>query len=118
MRWFRSILKRAKPAEGKRWGGARGHDRLPADLQSSEGGDCPGRVRGDALVAEVLNLGIVIIGMIAYVFDLLRRWLEQTLVPWKGKRNPPRRNHDDDHGIEALACRTDDGMARCMSVGG
>ncbi len=37
------------------------------------------------MVTEVVNLGIVIIGMIAYVFDLLRRWLEQALLPWKGK---------------------------------
>ena len=43
------------------------------------------RLGSDALVTEVANLGIVIIGMIAYVFDLLMRWLEQALLPWKGK---------------------------------
>ena len=42
----------------------------------------------DALVTAVVNLGIVITGMIAYVFDLLVRWLEQALLPWKGKMEP------------------------------
>jgi taurine transport system permease protein len=37
------------------------------------------------LVTEVVILGILIIGAIAYVFDLGMRWLERTLVPWKGK---------------------------------
>jgi taurine transport system permease protein len=36
------------------------------------------------LVTEVVILGIIIIGMIAYAFDLVMRWLERTLVPWKG----------------------------------
>jgi taurine transport system permease protein len=36
------------------------------------------------LVTEVVILGIVIIAMIAYAFDLVMRWLERTLVPWKG----------------------------------
>ena len=37
------------------------------------------------LVTEVVIVGILIIGAIAYVFDLGMRWLERTLVPWKGK---------------------------------
>ncbi|MCI0429327.1 MAG: ABC transporter permease subunit [Rhodospirillales bacterium] len=37
------------------------------------------------LVTEVVVLGIVVIGAIAYLFDLFMRWLERTLVPWKGK---------------------------------
>jgi taurine transport system permease protein len=37
------------------------------------------------LVTEVVILGIVIIGVIAYAFDLLMRWLEHALVPWKGQ---------------------------------
>ena len=39
----------------------------------------------DFLVTEVVILGIVIIGLIAYMFDLLMRWIEKTAVPWKGK---------------------------------
>lgn len=37
------------------------------------------------LVTEVVVLGIVIIGLIAYLFDLLMRWIEHVTVPWKGK---------------------------------
>jgi taurine transport system permease protein len=37
------------------------------------------------LVTEVVILGIVVIGVIAYLFDLFMRWLERALVPWKGK---------------------------------
>ncbi len=37
------------------------------------------------LVTEVVILGILIIGLIAYMFDLLMRWIESIAVPWKGK---------------------------------
>ena len=37
------------------------------------------------LVTDVVIMGIVVIGIIAYLFDLLMRWLERKLVPWKGK---------------------------------
>ena len=37
------------------------------------------------LVTEVVILGIVLIGVVAYLFDLFLRWMEQVLVPWKGK---------------------------------
>jgi taurine transport system permease protein len=37
------------------------------------------------LVTEVVILGIVLIGIIAYAFDLFLRWLEIVLVPWKGR---------------------------------
>lgn len=30
-------------------------------------------------------MGIVIIGIVADLFDLLRRYIERLLVPWKGK---------------------------------
>ena len=30
-------------------------------------------------------MGIVVIGVIAYLFDLLMRWVERKLVPWKGR---------------------------------
>ncbi|MFQ5754900.1 MAG: ABC transporter permease subunit [Acidiferrobacterales bacterium] len=39
----------------------------------------------DFLVTDVTILGIVVIGAIAYVFDLLMRYLERAFVPWKGK---------------------------------
>ena len=27
----------------------------------------------------------VVIGVVAYMFDLLMRWVERMLVPWKGR---------------------------------
>jgi taurine transport system permease protein len=37
------------------------------------------------LRTDVVILGIIAIGFVAYVFELLMRWLERRLVPWKGK---------------------------------
>ncbi|MDX6750286.1 ABC transporter permease subunit [Geminicoccaceae bacterium 1502E] len=37
------------------------------------------------LVTEVVILGIIVIGLIAYLFDLFMRWLETLFVPWKGR---------------------------------
>jgi taurine transport system permease protein len=37
------------------------------------------------LVTDVVIMGIVVIGVLAYLFDLLMRRLERTLVPWKGR---------------------------------
>jgi taurine transport system permease protein len=37
------------------------------------------------LVTDVVIMGIVVIGMLAYLFDLLMRQLERTLVPWRGR---------------------------------
>ncbi len=39
----------------------------------------------DFLVTDVAIMGIVVIGAIAYLFDLLMRYVERWLVPWKGK---------------------------------
>jgi taurine transport system permease protein len=39
----------------------------------------------DFLVTDVTILGIVVIGFVAYLFDLLMRWIEKVVVPWKGK---------------------------------
>jgi len=30
-------------------------------------------------------MGIVVIGAVAYLFDLLMRYVEYLVVPWKGK---------------------------------
>jgi len=30
-------------------------------------------------------MGIFVIGVIAYLFDLLMRYIERLVVPWKGK---------------------------------
>lgn len=39
----------------------------------------------DFLDTDVVIMGVVMIGIIAYLFDLLMRFLETRLVPWKGK---------------------------------
>lgn len=36
------------------------------------------------LRTDVVIMGIVVIGVIAYLFDLLMRWVEHRAVPWKG----------------------------------
>jgi taurine transport system permease protein len=37
------------------------------------------------LRTDVVILGILVIGFVAYVFELLMRWIERRVVPWKGK---------------------------------
>ena len=37
------------------------------------------------LRTDIVVMGIVVIGVIAYLFDLLMRYLEHLVVPWKGK---------------------------------
>ncbi|MEO8135364.1 MAG: ABC transporter permease subunit [Betaproteobacteria bacterium] len=37
------------------------------------------------LRTDVVIMGIVVIGVVAYLFDLLMRWVERRVVPWKGR---------------------------------
>lgn len=37
------------------------------------------------LRTDIVVMGIIVIGAIAYLFDLLMRWAEARLVPWKGR---------------------------------
>jgi taurine transport system permease protein len=37
------------------------------------------------LRTDVLIMGIIVIGVVAYLFDLLMRYVERLVVPWKGK---------------------------------
>ena len=37
------------------------------------------------LRTDIVIMGIMVIGVIAYVFDLLMRWVERKVVPWKGR---------------------------------
>ncbi|MBE8182788.1 MAG: ABC transporter permease subunit [Candidatus Portiera sp.] len=37
------------------------------------------------LTTSIVVMGIIVIGVIAYAFDLLMRYIERTVVPWKGK---------------------------------
>ena len=37
------------------------------------------------LATDIVFLGIVVIGAVAFVFDLIMRRIERALVPWKGK---------------------------------
>ncbi len=37
------------------------------------------------LRTDVVIMGIFVIGVVAYTFDLLMRYIERTVVPWKGR---------------------------------
>ena len=37
------------------------------------------------LRTDTVVMGILVIGLVAYLFDLLMRWIERRLVPWKGR---------------------------------
>ena len=37
------------------------------------------------LRTDIVIMGIVVIGVVAYLFDLFMRWVERVLVPWKGR---------------------------------
>ena len=37
------------------------------------------------LRTDIVIMGIIVIGVVAYLFDLLMRWVERVVVPWKGK---------------------------------
>ena len=37
------------------------------------------------LRTDIVIMGIIVIGVVAYLFDLLMRWAERRLVPWKGR---------------------------------
>ena len=37
------------------------------------------------LRTDIVIMGIIVIGVVAYLFDLLMRWCERKLVPWKGR---------------------------------
>ena len=37
------------------------------------------------MATDVVIMGILVIGVLALLFDLGMRWLERKLVPWKGR---------------------------------
>ena len=37
------------------------------------------------LRTDIVIMGIIVIGVVAYLFDLLMRYIERVVVPWKGK---------------------------------
>jgi taurine transport system permease protein len=37
------------------------------------------------LRTDIVIMGIIVIGIVAYLFDLLMRWVERRVVPWKGR---------------------------------
>ncbi len=37
------------------------------------------------LRTDIVVMGIIVIGVVAYLFDLLMRWIERKAVPWKGR---------------------------------
>jgi len=44
------------------------------------------------LRTDVVIMGIVVIGVVAYAFDLLMRYIERVVVPWKGRVGSSRRS--------------------------
>ncbi len=36
------------------------------------------------LRTDIVIMGIIVIGVVAYLFDMFMRWVERRLVPWKG----------------------------------
>jgi taurine transport system permease protein len=37
------------------------------------------------ILPSPISMGIVVIGAVAYLFDLLMRYVEHVVVPWKGR---------------------------------
>ncbi len=37
------------------------------------------------LRTDIVIMGIIVIGVVAYLFDMFMRWVERMLVPWKGR---------------------------------
>ena len=37
------------------------------------------------LRTDIVIMGIIVIGVVAYLFDMFMRWVEHKLVPWKGR---------------------------------
>ncbi|MGE3605311.1 MAG: ABC transporter permease subunit [Lautropia sp.] len=37
------------------------------------------------LRTDIVIMGIIVIGIVAYLFDLMMRWVERVVVPWKGR---------------------------------
>jgi taurine transport system permease protein len=37
------------------------------------------------LQTSTVIMGIIVIAIIAYAFDMLMRWIERKVVPWKGR---------------------------------
>jgi taurine transport system permease protein len=37
------------------------------------------------LASDTVIMGIIVIGVFAFAFDLLIRYMEKVLIPWKGK---------------------------------
>jgi taurine transport system permease protein len=37
------------------------------------------------LRTDIVVMGIIVIGSVAFAFDLLMRWVEKKVVPWRGR---------------------------------
>jgi len=36
-------------------------------------------------LTDIMMMGIILVGLIGFGIDMLMRWAERILVPWKGK---------------------------------
>ena len=59
---------------------------MAAELVATQGGlGAMIMSASEFLVTSVVVMGIIVIGIIAYTFDLFMRWVERKVVPWKGR---------------------------------
>jgi taurine transport system permease protein len=59
---------------------------LPAELVAAEkGAGMMIMVASKFQQTDIVILGIILIGIIGFGIDMLMRWVERVMVPWKGR---------------------------------
>lgn len=75
------IFTGARVAMGVCWGTV-----VAAELvAASQGAGMMIMVASKFTLTDIVIMGIILIGVIGFTIDMLMRWLERVLVPWKGK---------------------------------
>jgi taurine transport system permease protein len=72
-----TAMRTPSASAGRRWSPrkcGRGHQGSQMVLNAS-----------NFLRTDIVIMGIVVIGAVAYLFDLLMRYIERVVVPWKGR---------------------------------
>jgi ABC-type nitrate/sulfonate/bicarbonate transport system permease component len=60
---------------------------VATDMNELKDGDATGKGLNapNLLRTDIVIMGIIVIGVVACMFDLLMRWVERERVPWKGR---------------------------------
>ena len=75
------IFTGARVAMGVCWGTV-----VAAELvAASQGAGMMIMVASKFTLTDIVIMGIIVIGIIGYAIDILMRWAENRLVPWKGR---------------------------------